>query len=65
MEVELDASKTDDDATITKTAYIFKIKTDEPIERIEKCLKHTMDTCPVGVLFEKAGIVVNSKVILI
>ncbi len=65
MEVELDATKTDDDATITKTDYVFKIKTDEPIEKIEKCLKHTMDTCPVGVLFEKAGIPVNGKIILL
>jgi uncharacterized OsmC-like protein len=65
MEVELDATKTDDDATITKTDYVFKIKTDEPIEKIEKCLKHTMDTCPVGVLFEKAGIPVKGEIVLL
>jgi uncharacterized OsmC-like protein len=65
LEVELDASKTDEDATITKVDYIFKIKTDEPVDKIEKCLKHTMDTCPVGVLFEKAGIPINSKIILL
>lgn len=65
MEIELDASKTDADATITKVDYNFKIKTDEPIEKIENCLKHTMDTCPVGVLFEKAGIPINGKIILL
>jgi putative redox protein len=65
MEVELDASKTDDDPTITKTEFILKIKTDEPIDKIEKCLKHTIVTCPVGVLFEKAGIPINGKIILL
>lgn len=65
MEVELDASKTDDDATITKVDYVFKIKTEEPLEKIEKCLKHTMDTCPVGILFEQAGIPVKGQIILV
>jgi uncharacterized OsmC-like protein len=65
MEVELDAAKTDSDITITKADYVFKIKTDESIEKIEKCLKHTMDTCPVGVIFEKAGIPVKGEIILI
>lgn len=65
MEVELDAAKTDNDATITKVDYVFKIKTEEPLEKIEKCLKHTMDTCPVGILFEQAGIPVKGQIILV
>lgn len=65
LEIELDSAKTDNDATITKNDYVLKIKTDESIEKIEKCLKHTIDTCPVGVLFEKAGIPINGKIILL
>jgi putative redox protein len=65
MEVELDAVKTDANATITKADFIFKIKTEEPLEKIEKCLKHTMDTCPVGILFEQAGIPVKGQIILV
>ena len=65
LEVELDAAKTDADPIITKVDYVFKIKTEEPVEKIEKCLKHTLDTCPVGILFEQAGIPVNGKIILI
>jgi len=65
LEIELDSAKTDNDATITKNDYVLKIKTDEPIDKIEKCLKHTIDTCPVGVLFEKAGIPINGKIILL
>jgi uncharacterized OsmC-like protein len=65
LEIELDSAKTDNDATITRNDYVLKIKTDEPIEKIEKCLKHTIDTCPVGVLFEKAGIPINGKIILL
>lgn len=65
LEIELDSAKTENDATITKNDYVLKIKTDEPIDKIEKCLKHTIDTCPVGVLFEKAGIPINGKIILL
>ena len=65
MEVELDAAKTDVDQTITKVDYVFKIKTEETLEKIEKCLKHTMATCPVGILFEQAGIPVKGEIILL
>lgn len=65
LEVELDAAKTDEDATITKVDYLLKIKTNEPIEKIEKCLKHTMDICPVGVLYDKAGIPIKGEIIFL
>lgn len=64
MEVELDASKTDADTTITKVDYIFRIRTNDSLEKIEKCLKYTMDTCPVGILFEQAGIPVKGEIII-
>jgi putative redox protein len=63
MEIELEALKNPGDTTISSTNFIFRIKTDEPLEKIEKCLNHTVKTCPVGVLFEKAGIPVNGKVV--
>lgn len=65
MEVELDAVKEGGAPTITKADYIFRIKTEEPLEKIEKCLQYTMKTCPVGVIFEQAGIPVNGKIILL
>jgi uncharacterized OsmC-like protein len=65
LEIELDSAKTDNDVTITKNEYVLKIKTNEPIDKIEKCLKHTLETCPVGIIFEKAGIPINGKIALL
>lgn len=65
MEIDLEATKTDDDPTITSVNYVFKIKTDADEEKVQKCLDVTIDNCPVGNLFKQAGIPVKGKVVML
>jgi putative redox protein len=65
LEVELTADKTDNDPTVTAVHFEVKIKTDVSREKIEKCLEHTMSTCPVGVLFRNAGITLSNKITML
>lgn len=62
MEVESDAQQKDNAPTITDLHFIFSIKTNESKEKIEKCLEHTMSTCPVGVLFKQAGVRITNEI---
>ncbi|MDD3685539.1 MAG: OsmC family protein [Bacteroidales bacterium] len=64
MEVELDANQKDNAPTITDVHFVFKIQTVEGIEKIEKCLEHTLATCPVGVLFKQAGVEITNEIVI-
>lgn len=65
LEVELNATKTDDDPTITAVNFELKIKTDTTKNKVQKCLEHTMKTCPVGVLFRNAGIALSNTITML
>lgn len=65
LEVDLDAAKTDDDPTITSVHFDLKIKTEATEEKVKKCLEHTMNSCPVGVLFRNAGIKLSNSITLL
>ncbi|MBD3191178.1 MAG: OsmC family peroxiredoxin [Candidatus Heimdallarchaeota archaeon] len=56
IEVELEAEKGPDDPTVTKVSADVKVKSSEKKAKLEKCLETTMNTCPVGVLYQNAGI---------
>lgn len=56
LDVVVEAEKPDTDMTITKANIIVNVKTDESKEKIERALKITLDTCPVGVLFKRANV---------
>ena len=59
LDVILEAEKGADDPTIVKvTADVF-IKSSESVEKLQKCLDTTMNSCPVGVLYKQAGIPVE------
>ena len=60
LEVEMDASKGTD--TFDKVTYDVKISSPADDKKLEKCLEQTKKNCPVGVLFEKAGVEVNGKI---
>ncbi len=62
LTVALDAEKGPEDPTIASVKAIVKIKSEEPLDKLEKCLEMTLKTCPVGVLYEKAGIPVNVEI---
>lgn len=62
MEVEVDAVQKNEAPTITDVHFILSIQTKESPEKIEKCIEHTMNTCPVGVLFRQAGVKISNEV---
>lgn len=57
--VEMEGSKGAD--TIDKVTYDVKISSPADDKKLEKCLEQTKKNCPVGVLFEKAGVEVDGK----
>lgn len=63
IEVDVDAEKID--GTIGVANVLVKVKSSSDPEKVEKCFKMTCDTCPVGVLFVKAGVEVNKTLELI
>jgi len=63
IEAELEIEKLKTSPTITSVFILVKVKSDEPLELIEKCLNLTMKTCPVGILFEDAGIPIEYDLI--
>jgi uncharacterized OsmC-like protein len=56
LEVKMEAVKSEEEGTITETSFDILIKADAPEDRIERILKLTLENCPVGKLFEKAGV---------
>jgi len=62
LEVEVEAEKPDTAATITSATVITKVKSPADEETIKKVYELTLKNCPVGVLFEKAGVKVTHKV---
>jgi putative redox protein len=64
MEVELIAEQSQNAPTITDVHFTLYIKTHEEKDKVEKCLDHTINTCPVGVLFKQAGVSITNEVII-
>jgi uncharacterized OsmC-like protein len=62
LKVKLEAIKSGDSGTISEETFDVKIKTEAPQDRIERAHKLTVETCPVGILFEKAGVKATYKV---
>jgi len=56
MLVELEADKPDDQPTITAVRGVVTLESKEPREKLQRILDKTMNACPVGKLYEKAGI---------
>lgn len=62
MEVDVQALQEEGAPTITHVHFVLKIRTDASAGKVEKCLQHTMNTCPVGVLFKQAGINITNEI---
>lgn len=54
--VELDLEKGDKDPTFTGGSGIVRVDSDEDDAKLQKVLDKTLAACPVGRLFEQAGI---------
>jgi uncharacterized OsmC-like protein len=52
----MDAVKPDEADTITEASFDVLAKADVPEDRTQRVFELTMENCPVGKLFEKAGV---------
>ena len=57
--VKVEAVKSDETGTVSEETFATNIKTDALMDRIERLHKLTLETCPVGILFENAGIKIS------
>lgn len=65
MEVAIQAEQRDNAPTITHVHFELHIHTDAGMQKVEKCLEHTMNTCPVGLLFRQAGVAITHEIKLL
>ena len=65
VRVKVEAVESDETGTISEEAFDINIKTDAPQDRVERLHKLTLENCPVGILFEKAGVKINYKLTVI
>lgn len=63
LEVEINADKPKNEKIIISAKAKVNIKSDAPKEKLERILKKTMDICPVSLIFEKAGIKIETELI--
>ena len=59
--VKVEAVKSDETGTVSEETFDIRIKMDATQDRIERLHKLTLETCPVGILFEKAGVKIAYK----
>jgi len=62
LKVKLEAVKSDETGTISEETFDISLKADAPMDRINRAHKLTVENCPVGILFEKAGVKASYKV---
>jgi putative redox protein len=63
LQVELEADKPDDAPTFTSATAKVYVTSDEPEEKLNRTLDKTMRACPVGRLFEQAGIEIQAEIV--
>jgi len=56
LRVEIEAEKPKDAKTVTGFKGLLEIETSASREEVEKTFKTTLENCPVGVIFENAGV---------
>jgi uncharacterized OsmC-like protein len=59
--VKVEAVKSDETGTISEENFEVNINTDVDMDKVERLHKLTLETCPVGILFEKAGVKISYK----
>ena len=64
LTVQVEADKPDDQPTITAVRALVTVESSEPEDKLERTLEKTMRSCPVGQLYEKAGIPVATKIVV-
>jgi uncharacterized OsmC-like protein len=65
LKVKVEAVKSNETGTIGEETFDIEYKIDAPQDRIDRLHKLTLETCPVGILFEKAGVKITYKITVI
>ncbi len=63
LKAEVDYNKPDDAPTVTTADILVTIGSELSEEKLTKCLNRTLDLCPVGKLFEQAGVKMDHKLV--
>jgi len=58
-DVKVEAVKSEEAGTITEETFNILFKLDAPEDRVQRLHELTLKNCPVGILFEKAGVKIN------
>ncbi len=61
IKIDTEAERLPQEKTISSVRYTMSVESEEQQEKLEKCLETAEKSCPVGVLFEKAGIKIEGK----
>jgi uncharacterized OsmC-like protein len=56
LEVNLEAVEPEEAGTVTEAKFDIIVSADAPKDRIQRIHELTLENCPVGKLFEKAGV---------
>jgi len=56
LNVVVEAEQPEGEKTITNFKAALEIETDAKKEDVERVLRFTLDICPVGLIFDKAGV---------
>jgi putative redox protein len=62
LEVDTIGQQNDGARTFSDVEVELRIQSEASDEKIEKCLQHTLEMCPVGVLFHQAGVKTTYKI---
>lgn len=62
LDVEASGDKNIEENTFTNIDIKASIKSDASEVKIQKCFEQTLKSCPVGVLFHKAGVKTNYEI---
>ena len=61
LKVKVEAIKSEETGTVSEETFDIAYRIDAPMDRVERLHNVTLDTCPVGILFDKAGVKVSYK----
>jgi putative redox protein len=59
LEVKVEAVKSEEAGTVTEEKFEIIVNIDAPEDRVQRIHKLTLQDCPVGKIFEKAGVKIS------
>jgi len=59
LEVDVEAINSEEVGTIIEANFEIRVNADASEQRLQKMSRLTLENCPVGILFKKAGVKIN------